>query len=139
MQDHAYRVRSRPHTGVRGISISCGRRNYRGNVASKWNRCGIAVRERPGGTLGGGGFKSLRRSLPATAPTLMRRFFSGPKTFDFFQRKSNFSNSRRQIHSKKQGSSIDKRAESSIYFLSRPERILHPKKCREIPGGGRVR
>src|ERR1700733_4629993 len=38
----------------------------------------------------GRGFNSLERSRPATAPILMRRFFSWPQTFDFFKRNQVF-------------------------------------------------
>jgi hypothetical protein len=39
---------------------------------------------------GGRGFNSLRRGCPATAPTLMRRFFFGPKLLIFFKRNQVF-------------------------------------------------
>jgi hypothetical protein len=39
---------------------------------------------------GGRGFNSLRSGCPATAPTLMRRFFLVAKTFDFFKRNQVF-------------------------------------------------
>lgn len=84
---------------------------------------------------GGRGFNSLRSSCPATAPTLMRRFFSWPQTFDFFQEKSSFSNPRQQIPSTKQGRSVGQPQISSIYFPTGSRRSLS-KNCREIARGG---
>ena len=83
---------------------------------------------------GVGGFNFLRSSCPATAPTLMRRFFLRAETFDFFQKKSSFSNARQQILSTKQGRSVGQPRISSIYFLTGFGRSLS-KNCREIPGG----
>ena len=106
----------------------------RGDPASKWLHVGIAARKRLLSSRGGRGFNSFRRSCPATAPILMRRFFLRAETFDFFQKKSSFSNARQQIPSTKQGRSVGQPRISSIYFPTGFGRSLS-KNCREIPGG----
>src|SRR5581483_5295973 len=72
-----------------------------GRAESKEQRqCGMDGRE---AEQGGRGFKSLERSLPATAPGLMRRFFSGAETFDFFKGNQTFQTCPVEIPSTEQG------------------------------------
>jgi hypothetical protein len=67
----------------------------------------------------------------------MQRFFSDAETFDFFQRKSSFSNELSRIPSTKQGRPIGRAFGFDHLFSRRAIKAnCHSKNCREIPGGG---
>jgi hypothetical protein len=107
-----------------------------GCIVAKWNRFGIIANQNFFERLGGGGFNSLRRGLPATAHTLMQRFFSGAKTFELFLPKSKISNDS-AANSFDETSPIDRAGHHFRAFIFRPvPGQSHPKNCREIPGGG---
>jgi len=108
----------------------------RGDIASRRNRFGIAVGNRPTHHRGGSGFKSSRRGLPVTAPGLMRRFFLLPKLLISFPEIKH--------------SNVDPGDFSKEFKGSQPGHLPIPrfifraclgppasKNRREIPGGGR--
>jgi hypothetical protein len=87
---------------------------------------------------GGKGFLSLARGRPATAPDLMRRFFSAAKTFDYFSRIQKFKRQTHNLLRQINGARPSRRRLAGFIFL-KPRRGVKPaKKCREIPEGGYV-
>jgi hypothetical protein len=88
-------------------------------------------------TEGGRGFISLEIDRPATAPTLMQRFFLAPGSFDFFSRNQIFKRRSRQFLSTKQGCPTTQVSVFEHLFSRRTggQKSLS-ENCREIPGGG---
>lgn len=84
---------------------------------------------------GGRGFNSFRRGRPLTAPTLMRRFFSWPKTFDFFSRNHKFKRPPGRFQSTKQCSSTRPTFGLGHYF-SRPSHAAFRKNVAKFGGEG---
>jgi hypothetical protein len=84
---------------------------------------------------GGRGFNSLRSGCPATAPTLMRRFFSWPQTFDFFKRNQVFQTlDGKFLRRNKADRLVSHRFRA---FIFRPViGAIASENRREIPGGG---
>ena len=84
---------------------------------------------------GGRGFNSFRSSCPATAPILMRRFFSWPELLIFFKRNQVF----QTLDSKfLRRNKADRSASHCVrvFIFSPGPGQSRPKICREIPGGG---
>jgi hypothetical protein len=88
---------------------------------------------------GGRGFISLQRGNPATAPDLMRRFFSRARTFDYFSGNQKNQTANLQFAQANQSGLDIRSALYSIYFLGASADVHLPKKRREIPGGGEGR
>jgi hypothetical protein len=77
----------------------------------------------------------MRDAAPVTAPGLTHRFFSGAETFDFFQRKSNFSNAHGEFFRRNKADQSEELSVSTIYFpATQPGRI--PKILSRNSGGG---
>jgi hypothetical protein len=110
-----------------------------GRIVAKWNHFGISMNqiflER-----GGRGFISLERGRPATAPTLMRRVFLGPASFEFFSKNQTIKRRRRPFVQAKQ-CSPGIRAMASGHLFSRRGQAEKPseKLSRNSRGGGGVR
>jgi hypothetical protein len=95
--------------------------------------------ERAGDVLdkGGRGFNSLEGSVPVTAPTLIRRFFFGPRTFELFSRNQKFKLDRCDYRRQNNAALPSGPGLSSINFLTAAVgRIAIRKIVAKFPGGG---
>jgi hypothetical protein len=85
---------------------------------------------------GGRGFISLRSGCPATAPILMRRFFSWLQTFDFFKRNQVFQTlDSKFLRRNKADRSVSHRFRAFIFQWAPGGRFR--KIVAKFPGGGR--
>jgi hypothetical protein len=115
---------------------SCRRLLKRDYNVSKWNQFGITLNGEFGSRRGGRGFNSSKRGHPATAPTLMRRFFSGVKTFDYFSGNQIFKRRSRQFLLTKQGGLAIEVLAFEHLFSRRGDGRAIRKTVAKFPGGG---
>jgi hypothetical protein len=85
---------------------------------------------------GGRGFNSSKRGRPATAPILMRRFFSSAKTFDYFFGNQIFKRRSRQfLLAEQSGLAIEVPAFEHLFSRRGDGRAIR-KIVAKFPGGG---
>ena len=85
--------------------------------------------------LGGRGFNSSRRSRPATAPILMRRFFSCAKTFDYFSGNQTIKPRSPKIMLVKQCRPTSEAVTFEHLFSPAQDALLSKKNVAKFPGG----
>jgi hypothetical protein len=122
---------SKPARGSRLLINGC--------IGANWNRFGIARKQKVAIRQGGRGFISLESGRPATVPTLMRRLFLGPGSFEFFSRIQTFKRPRQRfVQAKQCPPSI--RASAFGHLFSRCGLVDQPfeKLSRNSRGGGGV-
>ena len=119
-----------------GMRPGHGARLHHGWVAAKWslfrNQCESEFLRAARGR----GFISLERSRPATAPTLMRRFFFWPKLLIFFKRNQVFQTLDSKFLQRNKADRSGWLPLSSIYFPTGRWAIAPEKLSRNYRGGG---
>jgi hypothetical protein len=112
-----------------GLACAYARAGRTDRRAGRMRQCFI-----PAG--GGRGFNSFERGRPATAPTVMRRFFPSAETFALFSRNQTIKRRARQFLLAKQSGPINEALAFARLFSRRPEGGHIRKMSRNSRGEG---
>jgi hypothetical protein len=119
-----------------GLRCRHGRRLLDGLIVAKWNRFGIIANQNFFEQRGGRGFISLEGSRPASAPTLMQRFFLVPELLNYFLGIKNSNVDRCDFPRQNNAARPSEPRLSSIYFpAAAAERTAIRKMSRNYRGG----